>query len=305
MRKFILLLILLPCWANAGSSKALQELVTVGVRSLEGQNVLANIFTKPIPKDLGKEALAKSISEYSRTHYVLARLIEDPAAEEVGREVLVETLLGFSQNGNPVEKELLYQLSQNVKSDQLQELDLSGGGFKNIDLSGVTLEKVKFDDANLSGAVLSKAKLDGASFVNANLSGAKMLGINLSQVKLDGAKYDSATRLPLFFDPKAHKMISTGGKLHNKFTYLLMTNTTHAFLIQCGLGTPMGVGAAFGVEKLSSFDQMYWTSWGAGLVPMLINYGLIKKKSSLSIYARLYSAYSCGAVGGVITGLAI
>lgn len=302
--KFIFLLALISFGAHAGTSSVLRELVTVGMRSLEGQTSLANVVTKFTPNyHLSRKSLAKSVSDHSRAHYALARAIEDPASEEVSREILVETLLGFSNKGYLVEKELLYELAKRVKPDQLQGIDLSGGNFENIDLSRVDLTRVNFADANLSGAVLSKAKLDGTSFVNANLYGAKVLGAKLFQVKLDGAKYDRATTLPsvMSFDPTEYGMVYIKRGRINWRESLFGEALGETFIYQCTLGASAGAlsAAAYGI-KLVEESKFYEPMVGG---PVILTSAAIPLVFFSALRAHLGTAYICGAVAGAALGL--
>lgn len=281
IKKFILLLVLLSCGANATTSKVLRELITAGMRTLEG-----------------KKVISKFVSESSEKYRALVQTMEGPIAEE-------------SAVGGLIEKELLYELAKDAKSDQLEGIDLSEGNFENIDLSRANLVRVNFAGADLSGAILSKAKLDRASFAGANLSGAKILGVDLSQVNLDGAKYDSTTKLPLFFNPIARKMIYTstrGEGINWKEEYWLGEDRGISMVFACLAGAPIGASAAF-VHKMSFLDEesdFYGqVLGGAALVgiaaiPLGFNRSNINQEFRVGIHRA--AMYACGTISGTVTG---
>ncbi|HBP87788.1 MAG TPA: hypothetical protein DD706_08840 [Nitrospiraceae bacterium] len=68
-------------------------------------------------------------------------------------------------------------------------VDLSGGNFSSMELSGVdldgaNLQDVNFNKADLSGAMLSGANLTESSLMEANLTGANLKNANVSEADL-------------------------------------------------------------------------------------------------------------------------
>ena len=88
----------------------------------------------------------------------------------------------------------------------LFDADLAAADLRNADLGGANL-----CSADLRGADLGGANLLGADLSDANLRGADLSGATLMDADLSGALYDSFTRWPDGFDPKAAGAINTAG----------------------------------------------------------------------------------------------
>lgn len=85
--------------------------------------------------------------------------------------------------------------------------DLAAADLRNADLGGANL-----CSADLRGADLGGANLLGTDLSDANLSGADLSGATLMNADLSGALYDSFTRWPDSFDPKAAGAVNTAGE---------------------------------------------------------------------------------------------
>jgi hypothetical protein len=94
--------------------------------------------------------------------------------------------------------------------------------WRGVDLRGVTLSGADLRDANLRGADLRLARLwDGCLLYGADLRGADLRGTDLWGVFPDmstdyrGATYDTHTRWPAGFDPRAHeaRLVDDEGRL--------------------------------------------------------------------------------------------
>lgn len=331
MSKLIPFLILLAFEVSAGTSKILQELVTVGMKSLEGQNIIVNAIRRPRFKLLDRGSLADSLDSSSTGELALARFIRDPSVEKESRDSIVE-ILSDSPRSERLTLELFHDFATKLDPIQFMGVDLSGGAFERINLPKVTLVNTKLDGVDMNKANLFRAKLNGVSFAHANLSeanirkadlaevnfngailsGADLRGRNLKLAKLSGALYDSKTVLPAFFNPKGHNMFSLGGKQHDRLAYFLFAKNNQSLLLQCGMGLGLGAMAAF----VSSFDNyVIWhegeqsvkiftfvaaaTTLGA---VMIVNTIVDKNTKTPSSGTRVGTAFLCVVASGVATG---
>lgn len=336
IKKFILLVGLFTFFTlnlEANSARVIQELVTVGLSTSNGQRALSSIFRRPIGEVIGREEIAVGeASEEVVESLVQALLsIEKFEKKSISREILSRLrgsdptlilrqidLSSGEFSGIYMPKVSIFDsnfTSANMHKGEFAEAAFVGGKFNSAKLSEANfykanLREVKFIDADLSGANMRKAELDMTTFTGANLSGADMRGsdLNWSTVNFDGAKYDLKTTFPLLFDPKARKMSMANGKQHGKFSYLLASRYNKSLLFQCGMGSSLGAWSAFTFTK-SYPEGIQWTAIGmagpvlAVLAPMAIN-GIITSDVP-SQGTRVGTAYLCVAVGGSVTGTAL
>lgn len=310
-KKFILLAGLFTFFTSrveANSARVVQELVTIGMNSKSGQEVLAKIIRRPISK------------MYPNLH-----------RSEDKVKPIVEHLLDTQElEGRPISGEILRELIAADLSSELAGRDLSHGEFEGVSFYKTKISDIKFDQANLSrtnfaeselpgakfvgtdlsGASLRQVNFDGLDFSGATLSGADLRGNNLNKAKLDGSMYNFKTALPLFFNPKAHNMVSSGGRRYGRYTYFLASIHNRSVLLQCAIGSALGAGSSFFI--VSDFSRLL-DGFGKTLAisstiyaiagPFFINSFMNK---SVSPYKkRLISAYSCVLAGGVITGVVL
>jgi hypothetical protein len=79
-----------------------------------------------------------------------------------------------------------------LSRSQLDELNASGGHWREVNLSHSSLRHARFEDADLRGSDLSDADLSHANFRHADLTGANLRGANLSHTDLRGADLSGA-----------------------------------------------------------------------------------------------------------------
>ena len=116
---------------------------------------------------------------------------------------------------------------KDLRGTNLRKVDLRGANLEGVNLAGANLKGVNFLMANLEGANLKGvdfqgANLEGVDLRNANLQKAFLHEVNflwadlrganfertiLSRTFLKNALYDSKTKFPKGFDPKARGMI--------------------------------------------------------------------------------------------------
>jgi uncharacterized protein YjbI with pentapeptide repeats len=114
-----------------------------------------------------------------------------------------------------------YFMRANVTDADLAAADLGGANLTQANLTGADLTDANLTGAHLFLADLTGANLDGANLtaaylVQANLTeaileGANLTGANLEHADLTNAVYDSGTKWPAGFDPKAE-----GARLHEE-----------------------------------------------------------------------------------------
>jgi hypothetical protein len=137
--------------------------------------------------------------------------------------VILGSIYGFSQRQTDFKAEEEYEITKNWdKQKSLHGFNLSGKDMHGSILTGADLSSAdlradlsfarlstsdltdaNLTGANLRGAIMNEADLSGADLSGADLSFASLIGANLDGASLIGTKYDSATKWPVNFDPKA------------------------------------------------------------------------------------------------------
>jgi uncharacterized membrane protein len=110
--------------------------------------------------------------------------------------------------------------SADLRSANLANAILDGADLRDSSLARTNLRDADLRDsaligADLYGANLSQVDLSGADLADADLSGVDLRSAVLQDTQFAGAFYDSATQLPIDFDPVASGMVTGTRVLNN------------------------------------------------------------------------------------------
>jgi hypothetical protein len=103
---------------------------------------------------------------------------------------------------------VLRRRSRSYRNGEEFPIDLSATDLRGTYITETNLDGAHLFATNLSDAYLTHTRLRGAMLAHANLNGAFLSGADLQDANLDdasflGARYDTSTRWPTGFDPKA------------------------------------------------------------------------------------------------------
>lgn len=321
----LILLVNLFSRVEASTARVLQELATIGMKTQEGRRILSRILSRPVDQVAKGEGGIKSVVD--------ALLVaEEIKGESVSNQILAGLIgenFAFEFHGKNLSHGEFpgINLSEvKIINIEFNNADLRRGNFTKAELTNGDFSQGKLNGANFYGAKIAGAKFVGADLSesnfrkvyftsvdlsNATLSGADFRGSNLDWARLEGAIYDSKTRLPPFFSPKARGMVSVKGKQHNRYTYFVVNGYNAPLLIQCGVGAAMGAGATFGLLAPDSHKSLpLWdsilrvASVGIALYsPILINgFVVTNKVPTATDGTRIATSYGCIFASGAITG---
>lgn len=100
----------------------------------------------------------------------------------------------------------LYFPKANLSHANFEKMELWGDNFEGANLAYANVSHAQLNEANFASADLSHANLSNAK-ADSNFKGANLMFAILTHADLEGASYDSETRFPEHFDPKAAGMI--------------------------------------------------------------------------------------------------
>ncbi len=104
----------------------------------------------------------------------------------------LERLVNSDKNLKSYQLENVDLQEANLKGADLTLTDLNNANLKGVRLQGAKLKGVRFQGANLESANLQKADLGGTELQGANLEAANLTSAKLRRTKLEGANLEGA-----------------------------------------------------------------------------------------------------------------